>query len=74
MWEAFKRSQELLDLEQNMKHDEAEDSRQRVVTSDEAKQFLTNGWKFLGTLQNGNVVIEKYDSHPKMPARTTVLE
>ncbi len=59
MYEAFKRSQELLDLEQNMKQGEEEDSRQRVVTPDEAKQFLANGWKFLGTLQNGNVVIGK---------------
>jgi hypothetical protein len=59
MWEAFKRSQELLDLEQNKKQVENGVPRQIVVTPEEAKQFLANGWKFLGTLQNGSVVIEK---------------
>ena len=59
MWEAFKRSQELLDLEQNKKQVKEEVVRQKVVTSSDAEQFLANGWKYLGTLQNGNVVIEK---------------
>ncbi len=59
MWEAFKRSQELLDLDQNKKQVKEEIPRQKVVTSSDAEQFLANGWKFLGTLQNGNVVIEK---------------
>ena len=58
MWEAFKRSQELLDLEQKMQQDE-EISRQRVVMPAETEQFLANGWKYLGTLPNGKVVIEK---------------
>ncbi len=59
MWQAFKRSQQFLDLEQNMQQGEETGSRQRVVTPAEAEQFLANGWKFLGTLQNGKVVIEK---------------
>ncbi len=59
MYEAFKRSQELLDLEQNAKQVGEESPKQKVVSPDEAKQFLANGWKFLGNLQNGDVVIEK---------------
>ena len=59
MWEAFKRSQEFLDLEQTKKQVENEVPKQKVVTSEEAKQFLENGWKYLGTLQNGSVVLEK---------------
>ena len=58
MWEAFKRSQELLDLEYGTQQVE-EGSRQRVVVPNEAEQYLSNGWKFLGTLPNGKVVIEK---------------
>ncbi len=59
MWEAFKRSQELLDLDLNKKQIKEEVAKQKVVTSSDAEQFLATGWKFLGTLQNGNVVIEK---------------
>jgi len=59
MWEAFKRSQELLDLDQNKKQVKEEVPKQKVVTPSDAEQFLATGWKYLGNLQNGNVVIEK---------------
>ncbi len=59
MWQAFRRSQEFLDAQQNMQQGEETGSRQRVVTPAEAEQFLANGWKFLGALQNHKVVIEK---------------
>jgi hypothetical protein len=59
MWEAFKRSQELLDLDQNKKQVKEEVARQKVVTPSDAEQFLATGWKYLGNLQNGSVVIEK---------------
>lgn len=59
MWEAFKRSQVLLDLDQGKIQIEEAGPMQRVVTPEESKQYLENGWKFLGALQNGSVVIEK---------------
>jgi len=59
MRESFKRSEELLDLDQNRKQVGDGIPKQRVVMPDEAKQFLDNGWKYLGNLQNGSVVIEK---------------
>jgi len=60
MLEAFKRSQELLDLDQNIKRDEEQsESRQKVVMPMEVEQFLTDGWKYLGALPNGKVIIEK---------------
>ncbi len=59
MRESFKRSEELLDLDQNRKEIVDGIPKQRVVMPDEAKQFLDNGWKYLGNLQNGSVVIEK---------------
>ena len=59
MRESFKRSEELLDLDQNKRQVGDGIPKQRVVMPDEAKQFLDNGWKYLGNLQNGSVVIEK---------------
>jgi hypothetical protein len=59
MWEAFKRSQELLDLEQNGNQVQETGQKQKVVTQHELDQFLANGWKYLGTLPNGSVVIER---------------
>jgi len=60
MWNAFKRSQEFLDLERNGQTVEKEEgSRQIVVSANETQQYLENGWKFLGALQNGSVVIGK---------------
>jgi len=41
-----------------MQRDE-EISRQRVVMPAEMEQLLTNGWKYLGILPSGKVVIEK---------------
>lgn len=59
MYEAFKRSQELLDLERSGNQIQETGQKQRVVTQHELDQFLANGWKYLGTLPNGNVVIER---------------
>jgi hypothetical protein len=59
MYEAFKRSQEFLDLERNGQQVQEIGSRQKVVTQTEVEQFLANDWKYLGTLQNGSVVIER---------------
>ena len=56
MREAFRKSQEFLDYGTQQVE---EGSRQRVVVPNEAEQYLSNGWKFLGTLPNGKVVIEK---------------
>ena len=43
MQDAFKRSQEFLDLERNIQQDE-EIAKQKVVTSDEVEEFLKEGW------------------------------
>ena len=32
---------------------------QKVATSDEAEQMISQGWKFIGTLSNSKVVLEK---------------
>jgi hypothetical protein len=58
MYEAFKRSQELLDLEKDVPQD-AIASKQMVVTSEETEQLLKEGWQFLGTLPNGKVVVKR---------------
>ena len=58
MQDAFKRSQEFLDLERNIQQDE-EIAKQKVVTSDEVEEFLKEGWQYLGTLPNGKVIIKK---------------
>ncbi|MGI0072596.1 MAG: hypothetical protein ACREA3_02145 [Nitrosotalea sp.] len=58
MYEAFKRSQELLDLEKDVPQD-AIASKQMVVTPEETEQLLREGWQFLGTLPNGKVVVKR---------------
>ena len=57
MYESFKKCQEFLDYETNTKQDE-EITKQRVVTSEEFEKLVTEGWQFLGTLQNGKIVIK----------------
>ncbi|MDE1765076.1 MAG: hypothetical protein KGI27_02255 [Thaumarchaeota archaeon] len=58
MHEAFKRSQELLDLEKEVPEDVIA-PKQMVVTPEETEQFLKDGWQFLGTLPNGKVVVKR---------------
>jgi len=57
MYESFKKCQEFLDYETNTKQDE-EITKQRVVTSEEFEELVTEGWQFLGTLPNGKIVIK----------------
>ena len=57
MYTSFKKCQEFLDYETNTKQDE-EITKQRVVTSEEFEELVTEGWQFLGTLPNGKIVIK----------------
>ena len=39
--------------------EERQEPSQRVVTAEEAEHLIMQGWKFLGTLPNGKVVVQK---------------
>jgi hypothetical protein len=57
MRESFRKSQEFLDYETNIDHEE-EISRQRIITSEEFEKLVTEGWQYLGTLPNGKIVVK----------------
>src|SRR5437660_1015067 len=57
MRESFRKSQEFLDLEINPEHDEEKIEHQRVVTSEEFEEIVSEGWQYLGTLPNGKIVL-----------------
>ena len=56
MREAFRKSQEFLDLEVSQERDEEKTSHQRIVTSEEFEEIIAEGWQYLGTLPNGKIV------------------
>jgi hypothetical protein len=47
-----------LDLERFERRDNQE-PKQGVVSSEQAEQLIGQGWKFIGVLPNGKVVVEK---------------
>ncbi|MBM2819263.1 MAG: hypothetical protein HW410_945 [Nitrosarchaeum sp.] len=57
MYESFKKCQEFLDYENNIKQDE-EIANQRVVSPEEFEELVLEGWQFLGNLPNGKIVIK----------------
>ena len=54
---SLKKCQGFLDYETNTKKDE-EITRQRIVTSEEFEELVTEGWQLLVTLPNGKIVIK----------------
>jgi hypothetical protein len=58
MRESFKKSQEFLDLEINPEREDEEICHQRVVTSEEFEEIVSEGWQYLGTLPNGKIVVK----------------
>src|SRR5207245_11381377 len=57
MREAFRKSQEFLDLETIPKQD-GDISMQKVVTAEEFEKMVIEGWQYLGTLPNGKIVVK----------------
>src|SRR5256712_2842678 len=57
MREAFRKSQEFLDLETIPKQD-SDISMQKVVTAEEFEKMVLEGWQYLGTLPNGKIVVK----------------
>ncbi|MFI5416195.1 MAG: hypothetical protein ACHQXJ_02460 [Nitrososphaerales archaeon] len=57
MRDAFQKSQEFLDYQNNTEQDK-KIIQQRVVTEDEFEKVVTEGWQYLGTLPNGKIVIK----------------
>ena len=57
MREAFRKSQEFLDLEVTAKKEE-NISTEKIVTVEEFEKLVTEGWKYVATLPNDKILVK----------------